>query len=96
MSTAVQPRPLLTVPEVADRLGVSTRTVRRRIESGELAAVRLGSGPRAPIRIERGKLDAWLSGHSLASGSRAHPAEDETAVGQPRRPSRPGLERGAP
>jgi magnesium chelatase family protein len=33
---------LLTVPEVADELGLSKRTVRRRIADGEIPAVKLG------------------------------------------------------
>jgi excisionase family DNA binding protein len=43
---------LLTVAEVARALAVSPKTVRRRIASGELAAVRLGRGPKAPVRVD--------------------------------------------
>jgi excisionase family DNA binding protein len=54
MDTIVQddgPR-LLTVGEVARVLAVSSKTVRRRIATGELAAVRLGRGPKAPLRVD--------------------------------------------
>jgi excisionase family DNA binding protein len=70
MASPVHARPLLTVGEVADRLGVSTRTVRRRIESGELPAVRLGSSRQAPVRIDADELDGWLYRIPLTPGSR--------------------------
>jgi excisionase family DNA binding protein len=59
----------LTVPEVAGCLRVSVRTVRRRIESGELPVVRLGSGLHAPVRVDRDELEAWLAEHELGRGS---------------------------
>jgi len=61
MSTSVPPAPLLTIPQVADRLGISIRTVRRRIERGDIPAVRLGSG-QAPIRIDSHELSEWIYG----------------------------------
>jgi hypothetical protein len=36
------------------------KTVRRRIESGELPAVRIGTGIRAPVRVDGDALDALL------------------------------------
>jgi excisionase family DNA binding protein len=59
-TTLVQPQNLLTVGEVAERLKVSRWSVYRRVEAGELPAVRLGSGPRAPIRVDERELEAWL------------------------------------
>lgn len=47
----------LTVRQVADRAGVTPKTVRRWIESGHLAAVRVG--PRL-IRIDPADVDALL------------------------------------
>jgi excisionase family DNA binding protein len=44
---------LLRVPEVAERLRCTDEVVRRKIRSGELPGVRLGSGPRAPLRVGR-------------------------------------------
>jgi len=56
----LQDSPLLTVREAADRLRVSPQLVYRRIESGELQAVRLGAGPKAPIRITSIDLAEFL------------------------------------
>ena len=63
-------RPLLTVSEVADRLRVSVKTVRRRIESGELPAVRIGTGIRAPVRVDGDALDALLHPARTEAGDR--------------------------
>ena len=52
----------LKIPEVARRLDVSEKTVRRRIRTGEIAAVRLGDGSTAPLRIPRKGLEEWLYG----------------------------------
>jgi excisionase family DNA binding protein len=86
MSPAVQFRPLLTVPEVADRLNVSVRTVKRRIQAGELPAVRVGSSPQAPVRIDPIELEAFVESH------RAPPAGE--AADFPR-PPHGGLEEDA-
>ena len=39
----------LTAAEAADRLGISQRTVRRRIADGSLASVRIGGAVRIPV-----------------------------------------------
>ncbi len=62
MHTAAYPRELLTVGQVARRLSVSVDTVRRRIRSGELRAVRLGGNERAPLRVDPVELEQWLYG----------------------------------
>ena len=49
-------RPLLTISEVAEVCRVSTRTVRRWIKRGELAAHRLGR----QLRISEKDLRAFL------------------------------------
>ena len=54
----VQPR-LLSIAEVAERLGVSRRTVERKIRGGELPALQLG-GPRTPLRVDERELEEWL------------------------------------
>ena len=46
---------LLTVAEVAERLAVSTRTVRRLIDSGELVTHRVGRA----VRISEADLAAY-------------------------------------
>jgi excisionase family DNA binding protein len=52
---------LLTVPQVAERLGVDRTTVYRLIHEKELPAVRLRRGPkRAPLRIPEDEFEAWL------------------------------------
>jgi excisionase family DNA binding protein len=48
-------RRLLSVKETASRLGVSQESVRRRIRDGSIPAVKLGSGPKAPFRIDRNR-----------------------------------------
>lgn len=53
-------RPLLTIPQAAERLNLSTTTVRRRIWDGELQAVRLGLGPQAPVRIDPTELERYV------------------------------------
>ena len=50
-------RPLLTINEAADFLNVSTRTVRREIDRGALAVVRIGRS----IRIDPADLDAVIA-----------------------------------
>jgi excisionase family DNA binding protein len=54
------PETLLTVTEAARRLRLSELTVRRRIASGDLAAVRLGSGKKSPIRIVAAELEEFI------------------------------------
>lgn len=51
---------LMTVAEVAQRLQVSLWTAYRKVESGEIPAVRLGTGKRSPIRVDERELDEWL------------------------------------
>jgi excisionase family DNA binding protein len=51
----------LKVFEVAEELRCSEPTVRRRIRSGELAAVKLGTGRNSSIRIPRTALGARLT-----------------------------------
>ena len=48
-----------TVAEVAERLGVSTRTIRRWIENKELVAHRFGRA----VRIAENDLKAFLAMH---------------------------------
>ena len=48
-----------TTTEVAERLGVATRTVRRWIKSGDLVVHRFGG----VVRIAEGDLRAFLAAH---------------------------------
>lgn len=49
---------LLTIAQAAERSGCSVKTLRRAISAGDLAAVRLGSGPKSD-RIHPADLSAW-------------------------------------
>lgn len=59
---------LLTVDETAKLLDLSRVTVYRRVERGELEAVHLGDGPKAPIRIPADSLATYLAAH-MTGGS---------------------------
>jgi excisionase family DNA binding protein len=50
---------LLTVAEVAERLRQSEFTVRQKVGRGELPGVRVGVGPRGPIRIREADLQKF-------------------------------------
>ena len=62
---------LLTVDEVAERLRISKSSVYRRIEAGELPAVRLGTRARAPLRVHARELEHWLEATSERAGPMA-------------------------
>jgi excisionase family DNA binding protein len=53
---------LLSPAEVATVLGVTRTTVYRKIQAGELRAVRLGED--GPLRVDPDELEAWLSSHA--------------------------------
>jgi excisionase family DNA binding protein len=58
MSADVRELNLLTVQEAAALLRQSERSIRRKIHSGELAAVRLGE--HGPLRVEERGLEKFL------------------------------------
>ena len=78
-----QTQSLLTVREVARELRLSTFTVYRRIEAGDLQAVRVGEN--GPLRIHRTALDRFL----------IPAAPKDTAYRRCRTPL-PGISRGRP
>ena len=51
---------LLTPAQAAELLGISLATVHRRAVLGDLPAIKLWSGRRAPIRFRRDDLERWL------------------------------------
>ena len=53
---------LLTVRETAELLRQSEWSVRAKARNGEIPSVRVGVGPRAPIRIDADELAAWIYG----------------------------------
>ena len=59
-SQTPQPPRLLKVKEVAAILGESRFTTYRRIERGQLPALRIGSSRSAPLRVDERELDALL------------------------------------
>ena len=61
MGTDVRAPQPLTVREVATRLKLSEKSVRRRIASGELPAVRLG-GRGTQLRVDERELDQYVYG----------------------------------
>jgi excisionase family DNA binding protein len=71
----MQNRKLLSVAEVAERLGLSEQTVLRRIHAGELAAVNIAKPPRFIYRIRVNVVKAIEDGPALApaSGSERKP-----------------------
>ncbi|WP_432547797.1 Rv2175c family DNA-binding protein [Kineococcus sp. SYSU DK004] len=85
----------LTVPDVAERMGVELRTVRRLLQERELVAVRRGERhvvsvpaafvtPEGPLQHLRGTLSVLLdSGYSDAEAVRWLFTPDDTLPGTP-------------
>jgi excisionase family DNA binding protein len=65
---------LLKPSQVAERLQVSVWSVYRRSESGELPAVRIGTGPRAPIRVDADELHQFPYGQGTPLNHRREQA----------------------
>jgi excisionase family DNA binding protein len=61
-ATTTPTRRLVSLPEAADILGLSVKTVRRYIASGDLDAVRLG---RRTIRIKTDSLERLIDAHPV-------------------------------
>jgi excisionase family DNA binding protein len=53
---------LLKVAQVAERIQETPATVYRLISTGQLPAIRLGSSPRSPLRVDVVELNAYLYG----------------------------------
>jgi excisionase family DNA binding protein len=80
---------LLTVGEVAFRLRQSERTVRDKIAAGDLPALKIGSGPRAPIRVDSAELERWLYGVPRSKDASAAAGSDAPLSRADGRPSPP-------
>jgi len=52
-------RPLLTIPNTADRLNVSTRTVWRLIDAGKLPVIRIGRSKRIAEEDLEEAIEKW-------------------------------------
>jgi excisionase family DNA binding protein len=59
-STASTQRRLRSVAFVAEYLAVDHTTVRRWIDRGDLRAYRLGSGPKAILRLDLNEVEAFV------------------------------------
>ena len=57
----------MTVDQAAELANVSRATLYRRVASGEVEAVKIGSGPKAPLRIPRAPFVAWIYGDEDAA-----------------------------
>ena len=51
---------LLTQDEVAEKLGLSKRTVRSYVHDGRLRVVKLGESDQAPVRVDPAELDRFV------------------------------------
>lgn len=56
-STPTEPRSLVSIQAAAEYLGCSPLTVRRMISRGEIAGFRIGTGQRAPIRVDLAQIE---------------------------------------
>lgn len=52
---------LLTSPEVAAKLGKSTRTVHRLVDSGDLTYVKKFAGPNGAYLFDAAAVDAYIA-----------------------------------
>jgi hypothetical protein len=59
---------LLTPKELARRWRQAPETIRRKVASGDVPAIRLGSGPRAPIRIPVDKVERQMTARPRHGG----------------------------
>jgi excisionase family DNA binding protein len=55
-----QPNHLLTLDQVAEKLGVSRSTIERRVRDGSIGALKLGASRTSPVRIPERALRQWL------------------------------------
>jgi excisionase family DNA binding protein len=63
MKPVGQGRQLMTTDEVAERLGMTRRTVQNWIRAGELACYQFGEGKGITYRIDPKDLEAFLKKH---------------------------------
>ena len=53
---------LLTTHQVARRLGLSEDAVRRKLRTGQIPGIKLGTSSRSQYRVDSDELQAWLFG----------------------------------
>jgi excisionase family DNA binding protein len=71
---ATQAPQLLTVPELAAALRVHPASIYRRIESGEIVAIRIGAPPSGRLRIPETELTRILESPSQGVSADGPPA----------------------
>lgn len=74
--------PVLTIKQVAPLLNLNEWTVREWVDEGRLPAVRLGTGPRAPIRVRVSDVEKLLV-PIVPRGPRPPRARREVCSAQP-------------
>jgi excisionase family DNA binding protein len=75
--TNTTPSPLISVADAATYLSVSTRTVRRLIERGEIPIVRTGGS----VRIARPALHSYVAMHTeLERGTHDHKSHSKSLM----------------
>lgn len=67
----VQSAKLYSVSQVADMLNVCTKTIRRMISRGDIAAVSLTNGKKKSYRISGSSLRNWYNNKTRTVGSDA-------------------------
>jgi excisionase family DNA binding protein len=65
---------LLTVPEVAEAMKVSAKTVRRLIKRGDLPAYRVGD--RGQLRVEERELERYVESQRVRSADLTKPQQE--------------------
>jgi excisionase family DNA binding protein len=71
----------LTVAQAADLIGQSQSTIRRKIRERRLRAVRVGTNPRGPLRIEADELKRHLTAARRQTSSAALRSSNGTYAG---------------
>ena len=66
---------LLTVPEVAEAMKVSEKTVRRLIKRGDLPAY--GLGARGQLRVEERELERYVESQRVRAADLTGPQQEE-------------------
>ena len=66
---------LLTIPEVAEAMKVSEKTVRRLIKRGDLPAFKVGD--RGQLRVEEQELQRYIESTRVRAGDPSAPEEGE-------------------
>jgi excisionase family DNA binding protein len=66
---------LLTIPEVAEAVKVSEKTVRRLIKRGDLPAFKVGD--RGQLRVEEQELERYIESQRVHAADRLGPRDVE-------------------